>query len=270
MAAAPLTATSSAGGWKRRSTITGPTAARLIEVPVDDYETGTVQFLYEHLVEAQPWSPGRSAPASSRHRGDARTDRRARHHRSHDERSGRARRLGKATIYRRWRVQGRAAHRRGRRARSARSPCPTPARPAPTCSRSCASAVEVYSGSRRGRRDAEPRRRHEPRTRARPRRPRGLPGRPARRPPRTCSSAASNAATCAPTSTSSSPSTCSAARSSTGCSITGGPIDERLADGVAELILRGFAPAPPNPKRRAHDEDPRDPDRHRRPHDALA
>ena len=32
MAAAPLTATKSAGGWKRRSTI-GPTAARLVEVP---------------------------------------------------------------------------------------------------------------------------------------------------------------------------------------------------------------------------------------------
>jgi AcrR family transcriptional regulator len=28
--------------------------------------------------------------------------------------------------------------------------------------------------------------------------------------------------------------------------ITGGPIDQRLADGVVELILRGFAPARPN------------------------
>ena len=31
--------------------------------------------------------------------------------------------------------------------------------------------------------------------------------------------------------------------------ITGGPIDEQLADGVAELILRGFAPIPDRPNR---------------------
>src|SRR5918994_6067367 len=31
--------------------------------------------------------------------------------------------------------------------------------------------------------------------------------------------------------------------------ITGGPIDERLAEGVVELILRGFAPAKPNPSK---------------------
>ena len=30
--------------------------------------------------------------------------------------------------------------------------------------------------------------------------------------------------------------------------ITGGPIDQRLADGVVELIMRGFAPAEPAPK----------------------
>jgi hypothetical protein len=29
--------------------------------------------------------------------------------------------------------------------------------------------------------------------------------------------------------------------------VTGGPIDERLADGVAELVLRGFARRPPQP-----------------------
>jgi AcrR family transcriptional regulator len=36
--------------------------------------------------------------------------------------------------------------------------------------------------------------------------------------------------------------------------ITGGPIDRRLADGVVNLMLRGFAPPadkPPNPKRKA-------------------
>jgi hypothetical protein len=27
--------------------------------------------------------------------------------------------------------------------------------------------------------------------------------------------------------------------------VTGGPIDEELAEGVVELILRGFAPSPP-------------------------
>jgi AcrR family transcriptional regulator len=32
--------------------------------------------------------------------------------------------------------------------------------------------------------------------------------------------------------------------------ITAGPIDERLADGVVELILRGFAPEPKSPKRK--------------------
>jgi AcrR family transcriptional regulator len=31
--------------------------------------------------------------------------------------------------------------------------------------------------------------------------------------------------------------------------ITGGPIDRQLADGVVELILRGFAPESPNPKK---------------------
>jgi AcrR family transcriptional regulator len=36
--------------------------------------------------------------------------------------------------------------------------------------------------------------------------------------------------------------------------ITGGPIDERLADGVAELILRGFAPQNKSSKRK---KDPR-------------
>lgn len=32
--------------------------------------------------------------------------------------------------------------------------------------------------------------------------------------------------------------------------ITGGPIDEQLAEGVVELILRGFAPQPKSPKRK--------------------
>jgi AcrR family transcriptional regulator len=36
--------------------------------------------------------------------------------------------------------------------------------------------------------------------------------------------------------------------------ITGGPIDEQLADGVVELILRGFAPKTKSPKRK---KDPR-------------
>jgi AcrR family transcriptional regulator len=32
--------------------------------------------------------------------------------------------------------------------------------------------------------------------------------------------------------------------------ITGGPIDDRLADGIVELILRGFAPKTPNRAKR--------------------
>ena len=32
--------------------------------------------------------------------------------------------------------------------------------------------------------------------------------------------------------------------------ITGGPIDEQLAEGVVELIMRGFAPQPKTPKRK--------------------
>ena len=32
--------------------------------------------------------------------------------------------------------------------------------------------------------------------------------------------------------------------------ITGGPIDERLPEGVVELILRGFAPQKQSPKRK--------------------
>ncbi len=32
--------------------------------------------------------------------------------------------------------------------------------------------------------------------------------------------------------------------------ITGGPIDEQLAEGVVELILRGFAPKTKSPKRK--------------------
>jgi hypothetical protein len=32
--------------------------------------------------------------------------------------------------------------------------------------------------------------------------------------------------------------------------ITGGPIDERLAEGVVELILRGFAPRTKSSKRK--------------------
>ena len=54
--------------------------------------------------------------------------------------------------------------------------------------------------------------------------------------------------------------------------ITGGPIDEQLAEGVVELILRGFAPQTeiaPN-GRRKQDEDPRNPDRDRRHHDEVA
>jgi AcrR family transcriptional regulator len=41
--------------------------------------------------------------------------------------------------------------------------------------------------------------------------------------------------------------------------ITGGPIDQRLADGVVELILRGFAPAKParQMSRKPQKEDPR-------------
>jgi hypothetical protein len=31
--------------------------------------------------------------------------------------------------------------------------------------------------------------------------------------------------------------------------ITGGPVDARLAEGVVELILRGFAPAKTNPSK---------------------
>jgi AcrR family transcriptional regulator len=39
--------------------------------------------------------------------------------------------------------------------------------------------------------------------------------------------------------------------------VTGGPIDEQLADGVAELILRGFAPAMPPENAEHTTEDPR-------------
>jgi hypothetical protein len=58
--------------------------------------------------------------------------------------------------------------------------------------------------------------------------------------------------------------------------ITGGPIDEQLSEGVTELILRGFAPdkpGPPSPReqqRRTHDENPCNPDRHRRDNNRLA
>ena len=58
--------------------------------------------------------------------------------------------------------------------------------------------------------------------------------------------------------------------------VTGGPIDEQLAEGVAELILRGFAPdgsarSQVHEKTRStHDEDPCDPDRHGGDHDRLA
>jgi Metallo-beta-lactamase superfamily len=53
--------------------------------------------------------------------------------------------------------------------------------------------------------------------------------------------------------------------------ITAGLIDEQLAEGVVELILRGFAPRP-NPRigRRRRDENPRNPDRDRRDHDEVA
>jgi AcrR family transcriptional regulator len=58
--------------------------------------------------------------------------------------------------------------------------------------------------------------------------------------------------------------------------VTGGPLDEQLAEGVAELILRGFAPDEPRhsktrrKRRSTHDEDPRNPDGHRRRHVRLA
>ena len=57
--------------------------------------------------------------------------------------------------------------------------------------------------------------------------------------------------------------------------ITGGPIDRELADGVVELILRGFAlakpdPGNPEPRKNQHDEDPRNPNRNRRSHSQLA
>jgi hypothetical protein len=51
--------------------------------------------------------------------------------------------------------------------------------------------------------------------------------------------------------------------------VTGGPIDERLAQGIVELILRGFAPrntrapAGANPKERRPDEDSRPSHRNR-------
>ena len=111
----------------------------------------------------------------------------------------------------------------------------------------------------RGRRDAQPRRRDEPRWPELAReRPRGLPGRAPRGAPAPCSSAASNAATCV------ADLDLELALDVLGgplfyrLLITGGPIDEQLAEGVVELILRGFAPTSraagtvPKPKKEDH------------------
>ena len=131
-------------------------------------------------------------------------------------------------------------------------------------------AVDVYRGPVAAGRDAEPGRGDA----ARPELARAVaraswPG-GARRFAR-CSSAASSAATCAPTSTSSSRSTCSAGPLFYRLLITGGPIDERLADGRrrADPARLRAQPTPAEAGRRKPDEDPRNPDRHRRHHDAA-